>query len=291
MIEIIIFILTLNLFFMGFFFMFACRIFHMKYSPLCSYISCFLIGIPYAVLASIGTYHIYYNFDAEFIDVISVIAMLVLVSSRQVILMLLTDARMKEAFVYQLIYYFVTTIYYSFEDLYLYFMQSQPFMANYEFAFLLIFKVGAFYMCGLFTTYLYQNTGVVLMKKIYIFLFVACFLVFGIGFFDFKYRYLNLLLCCVCLLLFYILIWKTGQRFEAEQIKELEESQMQYIQNEYTKQSLYLEQLAKIRHDEKNHMLTFESLYAKDQEAGLRYLKQWQQRTAEQLEKIKSNER
>lgn len=291
MIEIVIFVLSANIFFMGFFLMFASRIFHLKYSKLNSYLICFSIGIVYAVVATIGTYNIYYDFDSNMVNALGVAAMLVLVISRQIILLLLTDANAKEAFVYQLIYYFVTLSYYGFEDIYLYIVQNHSFMAHYEFAFLLIFKFVAFYMCGYFTMYLYQNTGIVYMSKRYIFIFVFCFFALGGFVEDSKYWYLNVLMACIVAVLYYLLIWKMSQRFEAEQIQELEEHQMQYIQNEYIKQSTYLEQLAKIRHDEKNHMLTFESLYAKDQEAGLRYLKQWQQRTAEQLEKIRNNER
>lgn len=287
MIKSILFALTTNIFFMSFFFMFSTRIFHLKYTKRFAYICCLLIGLPYAVIASLGTYTTFYQFDPFILMIIAILGMFVLVISRQIMLVVFTDANMKQAFIYQLIYYFVTLSYYGIEDFYLYIIQNHYLLVQYELFLWFLFKIIAFYLCGYFTVIICQNTSVVFMNKKEIFLFVLCFFTFEISLPDSQYDVLMFLVTCFNIFLFYLLIRRVSLNFEIEQVKALEQIQMHHIQSEYQKQSLYLEKLAKIRHDEKNHMFTFQSLYQKDQTKALHYLKEWHQQIETQMKTIR----
>lgn len=96
-----------------------------------------------------------------------------------------------------------------------------------------------------------------------------------------KITYILISLCSLCIIYFFF--WRISQILELQKMKKFEQNQKKYIQKKYHQQQDMMEQLAKVRHDEKNHMLTFQNLYQTDQEKAKQYFFAWHQQILDKI--------
>ena len=255
-----------------------------------NYLWASIINIPFvlhATLSSILLYHIYLNevyFGSVILDTLYNIGGVVLMFiTRIYIIYHFTTATKKQAFIYYLLNYFITTLRYEIEDIFLFIIQHSLFLTQYQLFLQFIFKIISFTICCYLTNLLFYRMDVDKIKKHEIALILIIFSV-GIVYDDNILYYA--IYATVCMLLYYFVFYKLSKRLEILNRQEYEKAQFDQINEEYKRHQTQLELLSKVRHDQKNHMLTFYQLYQKDKQQALDYFYSWHQDVSKKLEDI-----
>lgn len=273
MIESLLHSLIMGLVYSFGFLYFSMRIFEYRYTKLKAYILCFCFLLPYNMIATIGTYISIHNFNNAVVSSLGFISFFFMILGREIILLKVFHISLQLSIAYQFIVYFMTLLRYSFEDVCIYFVQQIP---HYQLEMFLttiiktIFIIVSFYFASILMKYM-KSALFRISDYVYFFLcFFMCFL-----FLPEAGLLYNAILSCISLICIYMILLRLSHAQEIRQMKELVERQFEAVQKEYTKQKEIHQKISHIRHDQKNHMLTFMTLYQKDKEEGMNYLKDW----------------
>lgn len=249
--------------------------FQPKYNLMKSFLISLIIHLPYSILSWYGTYLSYYHSSQEILlTIVGFIALIFLYVSRQIYLCFLTDAHFKGGLIFQFIYLFMNIIRLGFEDLTMFI--GGIFLQSHQLVYLdLIYKIISLIALYYFTGVLYQNVNIIFFKMKTVFVFVLeFFFIQCLG--AFESVLINLLAFVLNMILLSVLLKEIDRDYELRTYQETIDYQNQRISSMLEKQSQYNEILSKIRHDEKNHLLTLRLLYQQDPSQAKSYLQQWQ---------------
>lgn len=252
---------------------YSLKIFECRYTTLKAYILCFCFLLPYNVIATIGVYISIHHFNNTVVTFLGFLSFFLMILGREIILLKVFHISLQLSIMYQFIICFMTLLRYSFEDVCMYFIQMIP---HYQLEMFLttiikaVFIIFSFYFATILMKYM-RNVFFRISDYVYFFLcFFMCFL-----FLPEAGMLYNAILSCVSLISIYMILLRLSHTQEVRQMKELEERQFEVVQKEYKKQKDMHQKISHMRHDQKNHMFTFLTLYQQNKEDGINYLKQW----------------
>lgn len=247
----------------------------MKYHFLKSLFISLIIHIPYAIIACYGIYLSYYS-PSRLILLTSVgfISMVILYVSRQIYLYYFSDFDFKSGVIFQLVILFMGIIRMGVEDMVMYiggiFYQSKELLYI-----SLIYKIISLFLLYYFSAILYQKVNIIFFKTKTILLFVLEFFLLS-ALAGFESLFVNAIVFIGVIIVLYILLREIDHDYQLKIYREAIENQSQKISSMIEKQNHRNEVLAKMRHDEKNHLLTLRLLYQSNPQEAKEYLQQWQ---------------
>lgn len=247
----------------------------MKYHFLKSLFISLIIHIPYTISACYGIYLSYcYPSRLILLTIVGFISMVILYVSRQVYLYYFSDFDFKGGVIFQLIILFMGIIRMGVEDMVMYI--GGIFYQNEQLLYVsLIYKIFSLFLLYYFSAILYQKVNIIFFKTKTILLFVLEFFLLS-ALAGFESLFVNVIVFMGVIIVLYILLREIDRDYQLKMYRETIENQSQRISSMIEKQNHRNEILAKIRHDEKNHLLTLRLLYQSHPQEAKEYLQQWQ---------------
>ncbi len=251
------------------------NLFTHRYSLSKMFILSLLFHLPYTMISFVGTYMSYYYGEKELtISLLGLIALLLIYGLRQLYMQRLMDAHFKSAFIFQMLILLTGIIRIGFEDMYLYlaslFLDDQQLFIS-----SLFYKMISLALIYYFSCLLYQKMNVIFFdNKTVVFFFIEYFLLSILG--SFESLVLNIVIYGMVIFIFYLIFRMIDQGFEHQKYLKTIEYQNQKIELLMQEQRKRNDVLSKIRHDQRNHMLTLSLLYQQDIQKANEYLQQWQ---------------
>lgn len=281
MIESLFYSLVLGLVYSFGFLYFADQVFIMKCSLKKACLLCLLIFLPYNIIGSVSYYLSNFTQSPDStLLILGVIGFCLLLGGRQLLLMTVFDTTFKSSVTYQFVVYFITLTRYSVEDFLLYFVQI---ISNQYLMLLLtlLIKSCLIICCYVIANHFSQSIKNTFFKTSdYVCLFVMFYMCMFLD--NTKGLVYNAFVSFISILSLYLVLRHLIHSQEIRQMKELEEKQFQMVQEEYHLQKKKHDEISKIRHDQKNHMLTFLALYKQNKKEGIEYLENWHKNLKEQ---------
>ena len=193
---------------------------------------------------------------------------------RQFLLLYFTYTSFKAVFTYQFVFSFSYMFCYQLDFFVLYTLSS---FISHEMLcsiFTLLWKMLMVMIVFLLTQFLYEKIEVNFIRKRDLVIFSFVFFIYVAS--EITASWLLIIIYDVFILI--VLYFYLRKMFQLKQIqnqKKNEKRELNDIQNQFQQQKESLETLDKVRHDEKNHMLTFENLYKRDPQQAMDYIHQW----------------
>lgn len=259
-------------------------IFQHKYSFLKMFLLSIIFHLPYSIVSLIGTYISYFEADESMmLSILGLIAFVLLYFSRQVYMQLYMNSHLKNAFIFQMLLLLTGLIRNGFEDVFMYLASFG--LNDYQlFVFSLIYKVISLILIYYFSNVLYQKMDLIFFDKKVVFLFFCEYLLLGVlG--GFESILINIIVYIAVILVLYWIFKLIDQGYQLKTYQTTIDYQNQKIKLMMKEQIQRNEIFSKMRHDEKNHMLTLTLLYQQDSQKADDYLKQWQSDIKKKIDK------
>lgn len=254
----------------------------MKYHFFKSLAVSLIIHIPYAIIACYGIYLSYYSPSRLILlTIVGFISMVILYVSRQGYLYYFSDFGFKSGIIFQLIILFMGIIRMGIEDMIMYI--GGIFYQNEQLLYVsLIYKIISLFFLYYFSALLYQKVNIIFFKTKTILLFVLEFFLLS-ALAGFESLFVNIIIYIGVIIVLYILLREIDHDYQLKIYQEAIENQSQRISSMIENQNHRNEILAKMRHDEKNHLLTLRLLYQSNPQEAKEYLQQWQKEIESQI--------